>query len=1210
MLSISNGASNVGVPEIGTDFLVATVELLNDSSIRIWYTRSPALGTNKANDSHSYSIVGPNPTSIKLASTNGIDSRSIDLSFVSPLIAGQYTLSFNSSNIVSNDTDSLHLASNTQYVFNIVNANKPNSDLATDINLTKKFLNPAFLKRNQPNWEATVATLEENRTKLTDTVNKIFDQCFISTASDKYLVTRAADYGISHPTILGLADDVFRKLAITVLNDKLTLNANLDLLDLLYGTDATRANITSANVEPYRLFDGATLNILVDQKLNIPVVFSWSDFVNSLIAKAEEVCFVINKFFRDFNSTAFAVPYTDEETNETYIKIYSGTKGLHSSIAVTSGSAQLAFQFDNLLFDNIDTTTSPGISVTITDLPLNKASVAISQISPQAIEIFQETLVGDYINIIGSQFNVNNRGSFVIEAVDQDNGLFTITNKTAVTETVSPSSNNITIYHPVVKQIFDNVDYAYIANNNYQSVFQGDKQLVTKNGFSKASIPVNTEIVSRTNNDAAYLPTFIENTEISIYRRSDGQLSTTISYPSNSFIEITEFLAKLPVAADFVTSAGTSATPSTSTGTSDSSMFSRTFADTYLSSSSSSLNPLCVADLKGNVAVIGGWHESTDTGLHSISVCKFNSKTVDSNLNSYFNYTWTTPVTKSGRFCWGSSAVVIDYPRFWNNILIVGGYPNGTTHVSGFGYAENQTCLYNADTNTYKEITGSFPGYVADAALIWMENPYNKAVIIGGNDNSGDSTTKCFLWDPSYAAGNVLGQWYSGAGTELKVARSQCQGFDLGGGRVLVIGGRAFNGTNSFTPTIGFPINSCEIIQPNFGFSIAPKFTAPMGYKRFAFGSTKLPDGRILVVGGIGYKSNETVSASELIQNHELSSCEVYDPVLGIWYPIPDMLEKHSYCSCHYDPNTNGIYVCGGAKSTAIEYLKLDTMTWHYSIAKLPQTSFRGTSTIVSGTVPIVVRPNGSVFTTTEAEAGKTLFISLYNETARGSGINGVQQVVSSTKYQSTLGWTKSDTSSKSFTVTSVPETNNQIGSYIYDPNQIFGISDQELTTAAEIPRGKGCPAITVNEDLSNYPKTGFIVVHFGYKDQAGPINYSVIDTHTIILDPAFTFHTEFSINTVLTLATQKAPYLPDVNTQIGGLLITASNAGLEAAKEYITDISAAGLDLIINVRYPGDRGLGNEGKPVEQNYKLSDIIELFGPDDLDTFLNAERNDG
>jgi hypothetical protein len=1207
MLSIQNGSSSAGVPSIGTDFLVANVELLNSSSIRVWYTRSPVLGTNKANDAHSYSILGPGPLSITIASYVAVRPLAIDLFFNTTLTAGQYTLSFVNGNIISNDSSALALTSGTTYVFQVVNANIPANTLATDNNLTKKFMNPAFLGKD--NWESLIATLEDNREKLSDTVTNVFDQIFISTASGKYLNTRSSDYGISHSSILGLPDDVARKLTITILNDKLTQNANLDLLEILYGTPGVKANLTSAVSEPFRLFNGATLNLLIDGKYSVSIVFQWSDFVNALVATAEEVCFIINKVFNDFGLKAFASPYTDPETLLTYVRIFSGTNGLRSSIAVTSGSAQNAFQFSNLLFSNLNTTAIPSASVKITDLPLGKAKIEITRTDPLLDTIFNTIVIGDYINILGSEFNLGNRGSFVIESITNPYvsshfvGALIVSNITAINETIAPGIGSVYLYHPVTAQIFDNTNYAYITNQNY--IFSN-----THAGYSTASVPVNTEIIDRDISNAAYCTSFTKNTETSIYRDPSGIIHPTVSYPANAFVEITEFLAKLPVAADFLTTAGTPATPSTATGISDLSKFSRGVNDTFLSGGSAAILPLCVSDLNNNVIVIGGRHAATDTGQNSVSVCHLNTTSINGNYDFQYNYTWTRTAFAGKISPYGASAVCLDYPRFWNQILIAGGYPNGTTHAVGSGYVESRTFLYNSATNKCNEITGTSTGGIADAALVWMGGSYNLAVLVGGRDSTGNAVKKCSVWDPSYSTGSQLGQWDQGSGNELKVARTQCQAIDISNGKVLVVGGKTVTGTDAFTLNVEYPLNSCEILQPTVAFSIPPSWTGSMSYARYAFGMTMLPDGRVLVVGGIGNLPSQPQSPTNLAPSSELSSCEVFDKTLSIWSPIPSMLEPHSYCSCHYDNVTNRVYVCGGSSSTAVEYLDVATMTWHYSIAKLPNVSFRGNSCITKTTPPILVRPSCSAYAAgVETDGTGTTFVALYNETARSNGINGIQQINGSGLYQSSVAaWTSSDTSGASILV-SVEDTTPTNGPYIYDTNQPFGITGQELTIQTEIPRGKGCPVVTITEDLSLLPQSGYVVVNFGYEDQEGPVKYSIISTGSLVLDPSFRFNHEHIMGTKLTVVSQKAPYLPTVSEQTGAFYLTASNSGLSAARKYITDISATGIDLNINVRYPGDRGLGNEGQPVKSNYKLSDIIEVFGPDNLDPFLEEMRHE-
>jgi hypothetical protein len=54
--------------------------------------------------------------------------------------------------------------------------------------------------------------------------------------------------------------------------------------------------------------------------------------------------------------------------------------------------------------------------------------------------------------------------------------------------------------------------------------------------------------------------------------------------------------------------------------------------------------------------------------------------------------------------------------------------------------------------------------------------------------------------------------------------------------------------------------------------------------------------------------------------------------------------------------------------------------------------------------------------------------------------------------------------------------------------------------------------------------------------------------------------------------------------------------------------ISAAGIDLDIVTRYPGDRGLGAEGFPTFGNYKVSDIVPVFGRDDIEAELEEARS--
>lgn len=344
-LALINGACSTGIPTIATNMTVATAELIQENVIRLWFTLPVDTGGLGATDTNGYSISGPSTVGISIASQTSISDKAIDLYLTQDLYQGQWTISFVSAYI---RYGTIHIPLNTQYRFDIVklDAQEP-PGLVTESNLTRKFINPAF--REKPGFEAVIDSLEAGRVLLDDIAQKAFRQAFISTASGKYLTTRAADNGISKPTALGLTDEVYRDLVITVLNRKLSKNAYLELLEVIYGADSTHANITSSRAEPYQLFDKASLDFVVDG-VAIPIVFDWTDFYNASVGTAQEVCQALNARFERLGSKAFAVPFYDRIADKTYVRVYSGSMGLESSISINGGTAQPMFHFGGSLF--------------------------------------------------------------------------------------------------------------------------------------------------------------------------------------------------------------------------------------------------------------------------------------------------------------------------------------------------------------------------------------------------------------------------------------------------------------------------------------------------------------------------------------------------------------------------------------------------------------------------------------------------------------------------------------------------------------------------------------------------------------------------------------------------------------------------------------------------------------------------------------------
>jgi hypothetical protein len=88
-------------------------------------------------------------------------------------------------------------------------------------------------------------------------------------------------------------------------------------------------------------------------------------------------------------------------------------------------------------------------------------------------------------------------------------------------------------------------------------------------------------------------------------------------------------------------------------------------------------------------------------------------------------------------------------------------------------------------------------------------------------------------------------------------------------GRVLVAGGATYNGGN------GAPIETAEIYDPTHRTWTAIR---PMTEARGAHTATLLPDGTVLVTGGIGTSSEEASPT-----NTALASTERFDPATGRW---------------------------------------------------------------------------------------------------------------------------------------------------------------------------------------------------------------------------------------------------------------------------------------------------------------------------------------
>jgi hypothetical protein len=372
----------------------------------------------------------------------------------------------------------------------------------------RKLLNPAI---HGPNTDAVLWALASGTEKLIDNVEAVHDQIYIATAEGRYLDQRLADANLIRPPTVGLSDDVFRDIGISVLNTKQIRDLILKILGTMFGEDAIRATSISGAYEPYNLDDGDTLIIQYDGADPITITFESSQFANINTATAQEVADAITRSIRKQGKIGSAV-VKDDGTNK-FVELLSNTPSPSSSIKVLGGKAQ------NVLLFREARPTSATASTQWT-------------VSAQAGGIIRYTWSGganpsvgkvrknDYVNIYGPGFNNANRGTFTVIDVrggSVNNAYFEIENPNGVSEiAVQGTNNGVLFFNPYRMTILDKTRYA--------AVYQAEQRLL------EILIPATTKVVRRDKAGAAHIhgSAFITTTTY-----NDGQNQVTdITFPS------------------------------------------------------------------------------------------------------------------------------------------------------------------------------------------------------------------------------------------------------------------------------------------------------------------------------------------------------------------------------------------------------------------------------------------------------------------------------------------------------------------------------------------------------------------------------------------------------------------------------------------------------------------------------------------------------
>lgn len=336
------------------------------------------------------------------------------------------------------------------------------------------------------NTDALLWALANPAVYLVDTVEAIHDNVYIATAVDRYLDQRLADYNLIRPPEVGLGDDIFREIGISVINRKQVRELLMAILTIMFGEELTQASAKSGQIEPYNLDDGDTLRVRFDGGPVIEIPFESSQFSNISAATAQEVADAITKGLRAQGRTGRA--FARDDGSGAYVVLISDTEGPQSSVVVLGGRAQ-----NELLFDKIRPTTG-GASTQWTVSLVSGGSARFTW-TGGANPSVGKVRAGDYANIYGSGFDTFNQGTFTVTNVKGGtlgNAFFEIENPNAVAEIVSQGTvDGILFFQPFKNTLTTKTRYA--------AIFQEESRLL------EVFIPATTKVVRRDRRGAAHI---------------------------------------------------------------------------------------------------------------------------------------------------------------------------------------------------------------------------------------------------------------------------------------------------------------------------------------------------------------------------------------------------------------------------------------------------------------------------------------------------------------------------------------------------------------------------------------------------------------------------------------------------------------------------------------------------------------------------------
>lgn len=1091
-----------------------------------------------------------------------------------------------------------------------------------------------------PGWTLSVGVVGTSEQANWDLADAVEDQLFEATAQGKYLDRLGSRAGVERPVGVGMTDDDFRNLLSAVNASQLTPDALLSVLEVFYGLDYTHAQVQSAQPAPFTIVDQSTLTFQFDNDQIVNCTFSAADYPAA--ATAAEVSATLNRAFIQAQQEALALPWTDQLTGNTYVRVYTGTPGLGGTVEVLGGTAQSTFLFLSSL---AQVTTS-------TWNVIRNGSRARFSWNGGGSSFADTVRVGDVVEV-GSGFNASNQGEFTLEQVFKTASRQLQPNPGFEVSTITPGvwgdgwtyCNNNQSGEGIVGSIVGSAH----SGSSCQRVAWSTPVGLYADSFE--TIPWSTQQVTGVTGAWSAATSSINPT------LSTGYDGTTF-YSFNSHTATMGNQTRLYTGVGFLIPVGVASASLTFWMYHDTGTY--IVVDDSLQaqvSTNGGVSWTSVGPFTTRHAGVNGWQQVT------VDLTSYIGQTVN------LGFLGTAGNGGNNIYLDGVAVTTISNSTGAKGIQSLGGDLGGIQGGWRAGHTYQVSFWVKATTAATQGKTMTFNWHQAPASVTWTLNP--------ATTSSWQQYSATVVWAlgqpietviPGGLAISIVGTGFVGSldFDDVSVTDVTTPWFEVENNNAVVESGISSSLVQFWRPKTNLLQDlpfSAHVQQTELSLidavlpATAGAVTRQPGGAAYLRSQTPLVVTAATLSGDRNVLKVTTASAHGLSQGSQviidglfpaaqatngaggsgggvngafsvtgITSAYIFTvkPADGaIANQVPAIASGYAGITL----TSNAVKAPDGTMTaTEMSYSGIGTLgagraSWSSTAGQSPWGPVQGVSytagvwlradvpvTLQIGTDLTVSPSNVSVTTqwqyfsiTTVPQPGATqLELDLLN----ASGDNSPFVIY----YWGAI--LAANTSFVTTSATATPATapaGGTIDSIIYDPQAGLLVTESVSTTTAKLDPRQGYKFLAVTDSTQFPDAPGWLCLGLGYSYQAGPVRYfGRAGSAQLLLDPGYQFPATIPAGATVNLLTGPTPGQPS-HPEAGAFYLCSSPAGRIAAQGIVASMAAAGVGVHVNIQYPGDRGLAGEGLPTTGQQQLNGLVDAFAGDTVDAEVAAAR---